>query len=285
MTNYIAITPARDEEAFVPGLIESMTSQAVLPRRWIIVDDGSADRTAAIIDAAAARFPFIEPHHLPRDRKREPGGESVIMRFLTPEVWGDARFLVRFDADLLFGPNYLELLFDEFARDELLGIASGELLEPFGAGWRPARMPLFHTRGPSKIYRRECFEAIGGLEADLGWDTIDEARAMMAGYRTRNFRHIQAYHRRVTGSARGRWRGRLSAGEAAWRAGYSPVFMMARALRLMFTPPWMLGGPLIMAGYVGAALSGKTVLADRRLTRFVRTQQWRRLTLRESVWR
>ena len=285
MTNYIAITPARDEEVFLPGLIESMTSQAILPRRWIIVDDGSIDSSGAIIDAAAARYPFIEPRHLPRNRKREPGGESVIMRFLDSKVWADAEFLVRFDADLLFGPNYLKLLFEEFARDPKLGIASGELFEPDGDGWSPSRSPEFHTRGPSKVYLRACFEAIGGLESGLGWDTIDEVRAMMAGFRTRSFSHIQAYHRRVTNSARGLWRGRLALGEAAWRAGYSPLFMIARAIHSAFERPLPLCGPLMLAGYVSAALSGKSILVDKNIVRFVRDQQWRRLTMRDSVWR
>jgi poly-beta-1,6-N-acetyl-D-glucosamine synthase len=285
MTNYVAITPARDEQALLPGLIDSMTSQAVLPRRWIIVDDGSSDATGAIIDAAAARYPFIEPRHLPRDRKREPGGESVIMRFLDSQFWAGAQFLVRFDADLLFGPNYLKLLFEEFAHDPKLGIASGELFEPDGDGWSAARTPEFHTRGPSKVYSRACFDAIGGLESGLGWDTIDEVRAMMAGYRTRSFRHIQAYHRRVTNSARGLWRGRLALGEAAWRAGYSPLFMIARSVHSAFDPPFPLCGALMLAGYVGAALSGKPISVDQSVVRFVRSEQWRRLTMRESVWR
>ncbi|HUA32618.1 MAG TPA: glycosyltransferase family A protein [Candidatus Binataceae bacterium] len=286
MTKYIAITPARDEEAFIPGLITSMTSQKTLPERWIIIDDGSSDLTGAIIDEAAARYPFIEPKHLPRDREREPGGESVIMRFLDSNVWGDAEFLVRFDADMLFGPNYLQLLFDEFACDPKLGIASGELLEPEGGGeWAAARAPEFHTRGPSKVYSRACFDAIGGLESGLGWDTIDEVRAMMAGYRTRSFRHIQAYHRRTTNSARGLWRGRLAVGEAAWQSGYSPLFMIARAVGNSLEQPFPICGLLMLAGYFLAALKRKPVLVDQKIVRFVRDQQWRRLTMRESVWR
>jgi poly-beta-1,6-N-acetyl-D-glucosamine synthase len=285
MTNYIAITPARDEQSFLPALIDSMTSQKVLPRRWIIIDDGSSDLSGAIIDAAAARYPFIEAKHLRHDRKREPGGESVIMRFLDSKTWGEAQYLVRFDADLLFGSNYLKLLFDEFERDPKLGIASGDLLEPDGEGWSVPRGPEFHTRGPSKVYSRACFDAIGGLESGLGWDTIDEVRAMMAGYKTRSFRHIQAYHRRTTNSARGLWRGRFAVGEAAWAAGYSPLFMIARALHNSLEAPFPVCGLLMMAGYVGAALRRKRVLVDKQIVRFVRDQQWRRLTMRESVWR
>lgn len=285
MIRYLAITPARDEEAFLPGLIDSMTSQFVLPQRWIIIDDGSADRSGEIIAEAARKYKWIEPHHLPRARARDPGGESVVMRFLPRQAWRDVHFIFRPDADLLFGPDYLSHLFQEFARDPKLGIASGTLYEPSGKGWREVVTPGFHTRGPSKLYSRVCFEAIGGLEAGLGWDTVDEARAIMLGFRTRTFRHVRAYHRRATGSARGLWRGRLAAGEAAFAAGYSPIFMLARALRHLFGPPRMLGGVLLVAGYVGAALRGTPKLADAALTNFIREQQLRRLTLRRSAWR
>jgi len=82
MNGYLAITPARDEEKLLPGLIESMAAQSRLPDCWIIIDDGSADRTPALIDEAARKYPWIEPHHLPRERVRAAGGESVVMRFL-----------------------------------------------------------------------------------------------------------------------------------------------------------------------------------------------------------
>ncbi len=82
MIRYIAITPARDEEKLLPGLIASMAAQGWKPDRWIIIDDGSADATAAIVDEAARTYSWIEPHHLPRDRPRAPGGECVITQFL-----------------------------------------------------------------------------------------------------------------------------------------------------------------------------------------------------------
>jgi poly-beta-1,6-N-acetyl-D-glucosamine synthase len=282
---YLAITPARDEEAFLPGLIDSMTSQFVLPRRWIIIDDGSADKTGEIIDEAARKHRWIEPHHLPRNRPREAGGESVIMRLLPRAAWRDMEFIFRVDADMFFGPDYLSHLFAEFARDPKLGIACGALYEPNGQGWREFVQPSFHTRGGSKLYSRTCFEAIGGLASGLGWDTVDEARAMRLGFRTRTFRHIRAYHRRISASARGLWRGRLASGEAAFAAGYSPIFMLARSAANMFSPPLMMGGVLLGAGYLLAAVRRKPRLADPATIDFIRKQQIRRLTLRRSAWR
>jgi biofilm PGA synthesis N-glycosyltransferase PgaC len=281
---YLAITPARDEQEFLPDMIDSMTRQTLLPQRWIVIDDGSEDRTPEILDEAARRFSWIEPKHLARGRKREPGGESVIMRYLTREVLRDVDYIVRFDSDLLFDSDYIERLLTEFQRDPGLGIVSGCLIEPTGGEWRLNEIPSFHTRGPSKIYSRACFEAIGGLEAGLGWDTIDEVKAMLLGFRTRNFRNINAFHRRTTGSARGLWRGRWGAGVAAYNVGYSQLFAIARASRFLFQSPPVLGSIMFLAGFYWGYWKRLPQVADRKVIEFIRAQQIRRLTLRSSVW-
>ena len=281
---YIAITPARDEESFLPEMIASMAAQSVLPERWIIIDDGSEDRTGEIIDQAARQHLWIEAKHLSRGLKREPGGESVIMRFLPRAIWQDADYIVRFDADLLFDGDYIEQLLAEFGRDPKLGIVSGCLIEPENGQWRRNVMPSFHTRGPSKIYSRSCFEAIGGLESGQGWDTIDEVKAIMQGFKTRNFRHITAYHRRTTASARGLWRGRYGQGLTAYYLGYSHLFTFARAARFTFKSPPILGPLVFLAGFYSGYLYRLPMRVDREMVKFIRAEQFRRLTFRESVW-
>ncbi len=285
MNSYLAITPARDEEKLLPGLVASMVAQTVKAARWIIIDDGSADATAAIINEAGRQHSWIEPHHLPRNRPREAGGESIIMRFLPTQTWEPYDFILRLDADLSFRPNFVELLLAEFARDPGLGVASATLYEPSDAGWREVRAPRFHTRGAVKMYSRACFAAIGGLEGGLGWDTIDEAGAMMSGFRTRNFRHICAFHHRPQGGAGSIWRARLASGRAAYRAGYSPIFMVARAARQSLARPILLGGGLMLAGYLEGYLRRWPKAASPELVRFIRGQQLRRLLLVRSSWR
>ncbi len=199
MTRYIAITPARDEEKLLPGLIASMAAQNWTPDRWIIIDDGSADATAEILDEAARKYPWIEPHHLPRNRPRAPGGECVITQFLPHEACQQYDYILRLDADVSFESGFIDLLLEEFARDPKLGIASPTLWEPKGSEWVEIRQPEYHTRGPAKMYSLACFNAIGELDPDVGWDTLDEARAMLHGFHTRGFRHITARHHRPQG--------------------------------------------------------------------------------------
>jgi biofilm PGA synthesis N-glycosyltransferase PgaC len=281
----IAITPARDEEKFLPRLIASMTGQTLKPERWIIVDDGSTDASAEIIDEAAMRHPWIDPQHLPSGRPRAPGGESVIMEYLPAQVWREHDAILRLDADLSFRPDFVELLGTEFYRDSALGIAGATLYEPEGAAWREVRSPSFHTRGAVKMYSRACFEAIGGLSAGLGWDTLDEALAMMHGFKSRSFRHIRAYHHRPQGAAGGHLRANRAAGRAAYNVGYHPLFLVLRALRRSLWWPPMVGGAMMLAGYFEGYLRHSKKIAPPELVKFIRRQQMRRLLLMESVWR
>jgi len=285
VTNYLAITPARDEERLLPSLIRSMVAQSRRPARWIIIDDGSADSTAEIIEEAAARYSWIEPHHLDRGRARAPGGESVVMQFLGAESQIQYDFILRVDADLSFESDFAQLLLAQFDLDPMLGIADPVLYEEHQDRWREMRVPAFHTRGAAKMYSARCFAAIGGLDARLGWDTVDEARAMMLGFRTRSFRHIRAYHLRPQGAAGGIWRARLAAGRAAYLAGYSPLFMTARAARNCLAGPVLIGGLLMLAGFVEGYVRRWPQVATPDLIRFTRRQQIRRLLMLESVWR
>ena len=107
---------------------------------------------------------------------------------------------------------------------------------PRASEWVEIRQPEYHTRGPAKMYSLACFNAIGELDPDVGWDTLDEARAMLHGFHTRGFRHITARHHRPQGAESG-WKARMRAGLAAYRVGYSPLFMLARAARETFTRP------------------------------------------------
>jgi glycosyltransferase involved in cell wall biosynthesis len=261
-----------------------MAAQTRLPDRWIVVDDGSADATGEILDAGVRRFSWIEPHHLARNRPRAEGGESVIMEFLPRTKWQDWDYLLRLDADLTFGPDFIESLLTEFSRNPRLGIAGAILLEPAGTQWREARVPSFHVRGAVKLYSSECFRAIGGLEAGLGWDTIDELHAMMLGYHTRHFPHIRAYHHRPQGMAGPLWRARMAAGRAAYRSGYSTLFMLVRTIRQLGMRPRLLGSAMMLAGFFEGYLRRLPRPAPPELVRFVRRQQLRRLMMLESVW-
>jgi len=285
MSRVVAITPAYDEEKLLPGLIASMATQTRLPDRWIVIDDGSIDATGQILDTAASRHPWIKAHHLPRNHARAAGGESVTKQFLPPERCHNWDYILRLDADLTFGEDFIELLLAEFHRDPMLGVAGPILLEPNGADWREINVPLFHVRGAAKMFTAKCFLAIGGQDGGLGFDTIDELHAMMLGYHSRHFRHIRAFHHRPQGTAGQLWRARLAAGRAAYRSGYSTLFMLVRAARHLPSRPCLLGSAMMLAGYFEGYLKRWQRPGPPELIRFTRRQQLRRLLMLDSVWR
>ncbi len=207
------------------------------------------------------------------------------MEQLNIHGWADSEYIFRVDADVSVNADHVETLFEEFARDSQLGIASGMLYEPGPRGWHPRREPSFQATGNCRVYSRSCLEAIGGIESCLGWDTIDVTRALMLGFRTRNFEYIPVFHHRPMQSANGRGRGLLNVGQAAYNAGYSPLFMAARALRHTFASPGMSDGALMMFAYLRCWVTRKPKAADPELVRFVRRQQLRRLFGASTVWR
>ncbi|MGO9060759.1 MAG: glycosyltransferase family 2 protein [Candidatus Binataceae bacterium] len=284
MMTYGAITPARDEEKFLPGLINSMLSQTRLPLRWIIIDDGSVDSTPRLVDDLASRHKWVTVQHVPRAGQRQPGGETALQRFLSPHLWSDCDVIFRVDADISFEPDFVHSMLAEFRRNPRLGVASGTLYERRRGEWQEVMTPRFHTRGAIKMYSRACLNAIGGVEPGLGWDTIDEARAAFLGFTTRSFRHIQARHHRPQGSAAGILRGRLACGQAAYQCGYSPLFMSARVGRQMLAWPPLIGALWMSAGYLQGYLRAQPRAASPELIKFIRRQQIRRLLLMKTVW-
>ena len=169
-TDYIIISPVKDEEKYIRPTLESVVNQTIKPLKWIIVDDGSSDRTPEIIKTYQNRYNWIRVLRTRRDTPRQPGS-PVINAFnrgyalVKDEVFD---FVVKLDCDLEFASDYFEKLMQEFKKDPRLGIASGVYLENHGKGWIPVEMPYYHTAGASKFMKKECFDQIGGVHRRQG---------------------------------------------------------------------------------------------------------------------
>lgn len=238
--SYVLISIVRDEEPFLPETIRSVVSQSRLPLGWFVLDDGSADRTAAILADAAAAHSWIRVTTDAR-RERRSAGEATSNGF--NRLAADALRLapgaiVKIDGDMSFEPDYFDRLLREMEADPRLGIVGGRALEPHRNGsWGLVRIPAYHVHGATKVYRAECLEQIGPLVSGPGWDTADIIRARLAGWTTRSLADVRFRHLRVTGKAAGRLRNLWVKGRAAYRLGYSPLFALARALRNMVRVP------------------------------------------------
>lgn len=293
---YYIITPARNEAEHIGRTIGSVASQTVLPRRWVIIDDGSTDDTPRILHAAGQRHPWITV--LQRgDRGFRKAGGGVIEAFGQgyAELFGAGKaeatdfqwdFLVKLDGDLSFGPDYFEKCFARFAAEPKLGIGGGTI-SVLREGRLVPECPedvQFHVRGATKIYRRACWDQLGGLLAAPGWDTLDELKAQMLGWNTLTFPGLPVHHHRPTGAADGSWKNWVKNGRANYITGYHPLFMLFKCLRRVFMPPYLVGAAGLWTGFVSGYLERAPQINDSELLRFLRRQQLRRLTFRKSLW-
>jgi glycosyltransferase involved in cell wall biosynthesis len=285
---YAIITPARDEARYIEETVKSIARQTLLPVQWVIVDDGSTDGTGEIVAKLSEQWPWITLRH--RDnrgyRDADIGAIGAFLEGCRSLHLTDWEFLVNLDADLTLQPDYFERCFAEFNEDARLGIGGGSLyyFNDSGAAQTEA-CPEFHVRGATKIYRRACWDAIGGQSKVPGWDTLDEVKAHMAGWRVRSFPHVTALHRRPTGQAGGAWRDDVKNGRSDYFLGYHPLFMLLKCARRVFTKPYVVGGVGHWCGFLGGYLKRHPQVADQAVISYVRRQQLRRLFFLESTWK
>jgi glycosyltransferase involved in cell wall biosynthesis len=286
-TKYVVISPVRDEEAYLRFTIESMLAQTIRPVEWIIVNDGSTDGTAAIIDEYASQHSWIRPVHRGNRGFRKAGGGVVEAfnegyRDLKTDDW---QFIVKMDGDLTFEPDYFEKCFDNFQRDSRLGIGGGVICYIENGAKRFEFCPEFHVRGATKIYSRDCWEAIGGFWPAPGWDTMDEVKANMLGWGTRSFPDLHLLHHRYTGTADGIWAGMVKNGRANYVCGYHPLFMLAKCCLRLPKRPYVIGSVALLYGFLSGYLKQIPQVDDLKTIGFLRRQQLGRLWGRETIWR
>lgn len=278
--SYIIITPVRNEEKYVEKTLRAVTAQTVTPLQWIVVDDGSTDRTGKIIDQWAGRYDWITPLHLP-DRGYTAVGRGIIDAFYAgygriarPDSW---RFLVKLDGDVSLDADYFARLLARFRDDSKLGIAGGTCFCLSEGMLHEEKTPSFHPIAAARMYRRDCFEEIGGLAFSNAWDTIDLLRARTRGWRTRRFEDLRVFHYRIMSSRQGLWRGKLRTGRNLYLTGYSVPFLLARSLYRLFRKPYIVESAGVICGYFMAMLRGEPLAVTSEELEFLRREQRQRL--------
>jgi poly-beta-1,6-N-acetyl-D-glucosamine synthase len=296
----------------------------VRPSRWIIVNDGSTDQTPLLIDAAAKAHSWITAVHRSDRGFRKSGGGVIEAfydgyallteqekhgalatvacqtsdtgrpnpdlrhsPFAIPHSLSQSwSFLAKLDGDLSFEKDYFEKCLARFASDKSLGIGGGRVHSKINGQYiddSPGD-PAFHVRGATKIYRRATWEAIGGLLRAPGWDTLDEVKANMLGWKTYSFTDLHVRQLKPTGAADGTWRNWYKNGRANYITGYHPLFMLSKCIRRSFKKPFMVAACGLLAGYVSGLVKNAPRVPDPELIRYLRRQQISRLLLQPSLW-
>jgi poly-beta-1,6-N-acetyl-D-glucosamine synthase len=279
---YVVISPVKDEEKYIELTLASMTAQTVTPALWVIVDDGSRDRTAEIVLRYAERFPFIVLAKHPQAGVRGPGSPVIRAFEYGRSLIGDLsyEFIVKMDCDLSFDPEYFETLLRRFQADPSLGIASGVYLETDADEvWNAIPMPSYHAFGASKVVRRRCFEQIGGFPTAAGWDTVDEIKAIERGWRTGHFADLRVKHHKREGSGIGQIKTNRIHGEIYYATGGDPLFFLFKVLHRLTARPIVTSAMALAYGYLSAAATRRP-----RLVTASEARVYRRL-LRQRLFR
>lgn len=279
---YALVSPVKDEARFIAQTLESVIHQNVLPARWVIVDDGSRDRTAAIVREYVPAIPWIT---LVRTAggARQPGSAVIRafnygVQFLNQDCYD---FLVKLDCDLSFAPDYFEKLLTRFHAEERLGILSGVYREARNGRVAVVAMPAYHAAGASKMVRTACFREIGGFIAERGWDTVDEIRAQVRKWNTGHLEDAVMDHLKPEGAGIGQMRTNVMHGEIAYTTGGGVCLFVAKTItRVLHGKPPFLAALALQYGYLRAALLRRPLLVTEPEARYYRSLLNQRLAAR-----
>ncbi len=279
--SYVLITPARNEEAHIETVIRSVTSQTVLPKKWVIVSDGSTDRTDEIVQAYVRKHDWIDYLRMPEHRDRHfaakvscfnAGYERV--KRLQYDIMGNL------DADISFDPGYFEFLLSKFEDIPHLGVAGTPFIEEGYSSLSDSYEGGEHVAGGCQLFRRECFKEIGGYSSVKpgSVDKIAVVTARMKGWKTQSFRETFFFHHRKLGTGGGgKWRAIFEYGRRDYRMGRHPLWEFLRILYQATKRPYLLNGLLLMGGYLWAFVTREERPVSKEFVAFVQREQMRRL--------
>jgi len=280
--NYVLITAARNEEQYIRCTLESVVAQTVPPLRWVIVDDGSVDRTAEIVGEYTTRYPWIALMRRPARRERSFAGKAHAVAAAL-ESMSDLAFDVvgNLDADVSFEPDYMAFLLAQFAASPTLGVAGTPFTQDGGYdSTRDSFEGENYVAGPIQLFSYECFRQIGGYVANPagGVDWIAVMMARMKGWTVHAFDQKRFHHHRSMGTAeRGSVAAAFSYGEKDYYLGGSPVWQVFRSGYRMAKRPLVLGGLALLAGYSYAAVRRVPRVVSPELVRFHQRDQMKKL--------
>lgn len=282
---YVLVTPARNEELFIEGTIKSMVAQTVRPIRWIIVSDGSTDRTDEIVRKYIVQHDWIDLIRMPERRERQFAAKANCFKAGYEKLQSLEFDLVgNLDADITFERGYYEFLLNKFEEIPELGVAGTPFVEdanqPDKHTYAHDAANLEHVSGACQIFRRKCFEAVGGYVPIKGGaiDWIAVTTARMKGWKTRTFTEMVCFHHRKIGTGNNSpLMVRFHYGRKAYYVGGHPLWESLRGCFQLKSRPLVLGGVYFLAGFWWACLTRMQRPVSPELMAFHRREQMARL--------
>jgi poly-beta-1,6-N-acetyl-D-glucosamine synthase len=280
LPTYVIVTPARNEAQYIEPTIKSVIAQTVRPLKWVIISDGSTDGMDEIVSRYATDHAWIELVRMPERTERHFAGKVHAFNAGYARMSGlQYDVVVNLDADVSFDEDYFSFLLQKLAEAPSLGLVGGRLVDvTLNQGYKIA--DLEYVSGPCQVFRRECFEAIGGYRPlkSGGVDVVAVLSSRAAGWQTRTFTDKPYYHHRpMNGAQMKGLRERLHRGHMDYLLGSHPIWEIVRGVYQMGNRPYVIGGMLILVSYFWNCLSGAEQTIPRDLMAFRRKDQMARL--------
>ena len=275
---YYIVIPTYNEEAFIALTLQSLISQTVLPKKVVVVNDNSTDKTAEIVLAFAKDNPFITLVNKTSSAIHLPGSK-VIQAFQKgfETLDEDYDLMVKIDADLIFPSNYFETIIKHFQSDSTIGMAGGFCYIEKNGDWVLENLTdKDHIRGALKAYRKETFKQIGGLKPAMGWDTVDELLCKFYNWKVVTDSTLHVKHLKPTGANYNKT-ARYKQGEAFYTLGYGFWITAIASAKLAM----MKKKPLLFLDYIKGfwkAKKAKTpLLVTKEQARFIQNYRLQKM--------
>ena len=276
--NYYIIIPTYNEEKFISLTLQSLLEQTVLPTKIVVVNDGSTDATATIVESFTSKYSFISLVNKTSNAIHLPGSK-VIQAFQKGLETLDENydFIVKADADLIFPPNYFETIIKHFKSDNQIGMAGGFCyIEKEGKWILENLTDKDHIRGALKAYRKETFKQIGGLRSEMGWDTVDELLCQFYNWKVVTNSTLKVKHLKPTGANYNKT-ARYKQGEAFYTIGYGFWITAIASVKLAL----MKKKPLLFLDYImgfwKAKSAKKPFLVTKEQAKFIRAYRLKKM--------
>lgn len=246
--NYIMATPCKNEENSLQRFAESIINQTVTPGLWVIVDDGSTDKSPEILSDLETKYSWIRII-TNKGTKRDLGFHyaRVVSKGLSSALEISSvekipfEYIGLIDADMILENNFFEKIIDRFEKEPHLGIASGTAAyydkEKLVTETGRENLPI----GGLRVWRKKCFIETEGFPISYSPDSVSNVLAILRGWETKRFNDIVGIQTRRTSSAEGLWKGYKTKGESDYYRDYHPLFIIVKFMKYSLTRPSYIG--------------------------------------------
>lgn len=281
MSEFVLITPVKNEESFISRVLDTIVNQEKKPIRWIIVDDNSIDNTANIIKNFCSNYYFIKYTKLEESSKRDFASKVNAIKYgVTKLTTGNYNYIGILDADITLESNYYSTLLNELDNEPKVGIAGGKIIDLVDGKKYPNPASPYSIKGAIQLFRKECYEDIGAfLPLKYGGeDAIACYMARFNGWQLKHYENLTVYHHRFNSTAnKNLFQIQFEFGQREYHMGYLPLFSFMKSIGFIFKKPFLIGSIVKLIAYWYSKLRKERIIVPENVVLFLRQEQKKRL--------